>query len=114
MADNVRIFFALWPRDSVRRAIIQQVGPLLQSHKKVVPRANLHLTLAFIGNIEIARLKDYRQAAETVQASAFDLTLDQVGTFSRGSGGYFFTRPGAVAGLFTGACGITVAGAAAE
>jgi 2'-5' RNA ligase len=83
MTDSTRIFFALWPADTVRHAIVSQAKPLLQGLKKTVSTTKLHLTLAFIGNIETARLDDYRQAAETVRAQAFELTLDQAGSFSR-------------------------------
>jgi len=83
MADTTRIFFALWPQDAVRHAIVSQARPFVQGLKKTVPIPNLHLTLAFIGNIETAKLTDYRQAAENVRAQAFALTLDQAGSFSR-------------------------------
>ncbi len=83
MTDFTRIFFALWPPDAVRSAIATQAEPLLQNHKRIVPVANLHLTLAFIGNIETAKLVDYREAAATVHTQAFDLILDRAGTFSR-------------------------------
>jgi len=83
MDNKVRLFFALWPDKKVRQSIINKSKPLLKGVQKKIPAHNLHITLAFIGNVEKSKLDCYRQAAQEVHASGFGLRLDKAGCFSR-------------------------------
>ena len=48
-----------------------------------MPDANLHLTLAFLGEVEDARIGVLAQVAAAMQGSAFGLVLDRVGSFPK-------------------------------
>ena len=78
----MRLFFAMWPDDSVR-ARLGEIGTALASRSrgKPVPAEKLHVTLAFLGEVSDARLNDARQAAAAVRAPAFELAIDEMGSF---------------------------------
>jgi len=88
--DVHRLFFALWPDDVVRQHMAETAAQLRTQH---APRGRwlgahrYHLTLQFLGDFDSLRLslvEDACKAADTLQQPAFDLPLDQVGSF-RGS-----------------------------
>jgi 2'-5' RNA ligase len=81
---TVRVFFALWP-DSFARdalaALARDTG--VQAQGRAPAAANLHLTLAFLGDVAATRI-DALQAIGLAAASAvpsFTLTLDRTGGF---------------------------------
>lgn len=85
-ADSQRLFFAFWPDDSLRHAIIKACRRAVKrSGGKPVPAANFHITLAFLGSLDADGAGKARQAADRVRAAAFDLQLDRLGFWS-GSG----------------------------
>jgi 2'-5' RNA ligase len=48
----LRLFFALWPSDDQRAALIELTGPAIAPVAgKLVQPANLHVTLAFLGSV---------------------------------------------------------------
>ena len=79
-----RVFLALWPDDSVRRAIRKHASPCLESLKgRVTSTPKLHVTLHFIGSVSDEQLACMQEAASAVKASRFSLTLDSFGYFKR-------------------------------
>lgn len=76
-----RIFFALWPPESVRLQLSEQTRPYLPLHTRAVKAANLHMTLAFIGAVDVITLGIYEQVASSLHASPFKITLDKSGCF---------------------------------
>ena len=61
----LRLFFALWPDDTQRERLlgaIRDVSP--PSGGRAVPAGNLHVTLAFLGNVAPERVPDLRAVAE--------------------------------------------------
>lgn len=79
-----RLFFALWPGEQERKAIVRATRSLVKaSGGKPVPAENLHITLAFLGSLETARVEVIREAAVRVNSGAFDLELSQVGYWPR-------------------------------
>lgn len=86
MADDIkqhRVFFALWPSDDVRDAIVSRFSQSPQAAAKarqVVPH-NLHVTLHFIGNVTQQQKDCLHQAACSLKADAFTLALDRYGHF---------------------------------
>jgi len=76
----VRLFFALWPDDAVRAQLARWTREL---HAVCGGRAarpeNLHVTLAFLGAIEDARVARVELAADAVVPHAISLVLDQPG-----------------------------------
>lgn len=74
-----RLFFALWPQESV----CEEMQPTLRRLQtsltaRWVPPQNLHMTLAFLGDIETGRLPGVKAAASFVRAQAFEMLLDRI------------------------------------
>lgn len=79
-----RLFFALWPDDTVRKAIIKKTTPYLESRKgRIICAANYHVTLHYIGPVPEEEIACFRTAASEIRAEKFQLQLDSFGYFSR-------------------------------
>ncbi len=76
-----RLFFALWPDDGVRTRLATAAETV--RHGRRVPTANLHLTLAFLGDCDERAREAAVRVAGTVVAPMFALTLTRCGTFRR-------------------------------
>jgi len=78
----VRLFFALWPDEALRRQL-ERLGAGLarRAEGKAVPAAKVHMTLAFLGEVPADRLDSAIDAASRVKGGAFELLLDEVGAF---------------------------------
>lgn len=79
-----RLFFALWPDNRTRNAIAavakQATG---YHHGKLIRTDNLHLTLAFLGNIDEAQRDCVEAVAESISITPFSLCLEHLGIFQR-------------------------------
>jgi 2'-5' RNA ligase len=85
---TARVFFALWPDADARdrlAALAREVAA--RTKGRAPPAANLHVTLAFVGDVPPERIGALCEIGAAVAASAapFVLTLDCAGTF-RGTG----------------------------
>jgi len=81
---DIRLYFALWPQETVRQRLHEAAAVIpVDSRGRRVPRANLHLTLHFIGNVYLAQMQCLQRAARLVRAPAFDLTIDRQGCFNK-------------------------------
>jgi 2'-5' RNA ligase len=81
---DIRLYFALWPQETVRLRLHEAAATIaVDSRGRRVPRANLHLTLHFIGNVYLAQMECLQRAARLVRAAAFDLTIDQQNYFNK-------------------------------
>lgn len=78
--ESLRLFFALWPDDATRTALMQLQAPL---HGRIIPYGNLHLTLAFLGRQPAALLPDLKEILMHCTSETAILTLDQLGYFTR-------------------------------
>ncbi|TNF33940.1 MAG: RNA 2',3'-cyclic phosphodiesterase [Gammaproteobacteria bacterium] len=78
-----RLFFALWPSDDVRAAMVKVFKQSSQAklRAKTVMPGNLHITLHFIGNVDTERQACLHQAATSVRSEPFNLRLDRYGHF---------------------------------
>ncbi|MDE2091699.1 MAG: RNA 2',3'-cyclic phosphodiesterase [Gammaproteobacteria bacterium] len=75
-----RLFFALWPDDSLRRTLYKVTRrPVRLSGGRPVPPTNFHITLAFLGSLDTAGGLLARQAADSVVGRSFELQLDRLG-----------------------------------
>jgi len=66
----MRLFFALWPPRETALALHEWAKGL---EGRATPAEKIHLTLAFLGGVEPAKLA---AAAKQVQAGPFDLAVD--------------------------------------
>lgn len=82
----MKLFFALWP-GATTRARLDRWGQALHEvcGGRRTRAENLHLTLAFLGNVDDARLPAVEQAMDSVAPRRFLLTLDQPGHWKRNS-----------------------------
>ena len=84
-----RIFFALWPQDTLRQSLNRAAHTLaLQAPARRVADYNLHLTLHFIGNVSLEQLGCMKRQARKVRAPGFDLSVDRQGCFSKAAVGW--------------------------
>jgi RNA 2',3'-cyclic 3'-phosphodiesterase len=78
--ESQRLFFALWPDEILRHSLYKASRrPVRLSGGKPVPPANFHITLAFLGSLDADGERQARQAADGVDAEAFELQLDRLG-----------------------------------
>ena len=74
-----RVFFALWPDESVRRQVVCTTrSAVRRSGGRATPPGNLHITLAFLGPLTEA---DLARAVRVppVASPAFPIVLDRLG-----------------------------------
>lgn len=77
---SARVFYALWPVDSVRDALHRESQMLHRSCSgRVMRRENIHLTLVFIGDVARERIDELKALARKISAASFTIVLDQVG-----------------------------------
>lgn len=76
---SARLFFALWPDEATRRQVVDVQNCLRHevSGRWIQPD-NLHVTLAFLGQVRADRLSTLRQVAAVVLGESLELTLDRV------------------------------------
>ncbi|MFN2309995.1 MAG: RNA 2',3'-cyclic phosphodiesterase [Gammaproteobacteria bacterium] len=82
-ADTRRLFFALWPDAAARRALAGLLDGEAPQTGRRVPEDNLHLTLAFVGNVTTAQRTCMEAAAATVEAAPFTVSLERLGYWPR-------------------------------
>jgi len=77
----MRLFIAIRLNEDMKAALIDAQNQLYEGGVRgnFSPEENLHLTMAFIG--EYPDAEEVLDAMETVEFSAFDLTLDGLGSF---------------------------------
>lgn len=81
---TLRLFFALWPDEATQRSF-DRAGQLMHRDcggKRTRPE-NIHLTLAFLGDVPGARVDALRAIAQTLSIPAFDLIFDRLGWWRR-------------------------------
>ena len=79
-AKTARAFFALWPGPAVQAALDRAAHKLHAiCGGRLTRRDTIHITLVFLGEVELARLDVLRAAAECVQAPAFSWELGKFG-----------------------------------
>jgi RNA 2',3'-cyclic 3'-phosphodiesterase len=83
-----RVFFALWPDDSLRTAFTRTTQNLAASSGgRPVPARNLHITLLFLGSVPEDRLSELEalaiQAARTSGASSGELIFNRLEYWKR-------------------------------
>ena len=74
-----RLFFALWPDDSTRQALFHWQTHNLPPDVRWSHRADLHMTLHFLGQVDSALLEPLRELGGQMAAPCFALVLDEIG-----------------------------------
>lgn len=84
MSDPARrLFFALWPDDATRHALAHWQTHNLPGDVRWQHRADLHLTLHFLGQVDAARLGELHATGAAARARRFVLVLDEIGYWPR-------------------------------
>lgn len=79
-----RLFFALWPDEPLRDALVEETrGWVTASGGRPMRRESLHLTLAFLGNVDEGTARCVANAAAGVRGDPFELPFDRYGYFAR-------------------------------
>ena len=72
-----RLFLAIWPSPSVRRAITESVSKSVSPRARWVPAENLHITLVFLGPVGAIQKASVIEVAERLEVGAFNIQLRQ-------------------------------------
>ena len=81
--ERQRLFFALWPDESVRQRLADYRPLLNGCGGRPVVLENLHITLAFLGSVDVSTRACLEKAADAINAPAFTLRMDQLGFWRR-------------------------------
>jgi 2'-5' RNA ligase len=74
-----RLFFALWPDETMRRNAAARVATLVRPDRGRPQRPDqLHVTLVFLGRVAEPRIDAVRNVAASVAGRSFTLVLDRV------------------------------------
>jgi len=69
-ASGRRLFFALWPDEAQRAALVEATGETVRGcGGRPVPESSLHVTLAFLGSVPGPRLADLGDLAQRTAAT---------------------------------------------
>jgi 2'-5' RNA ligase len=79
-SESLRLFFALWP-DAETAAALMRLQNGMQG--RLIPYANLHITLAFLGPQPAALLPELKGILTRLPRTEITLSLDRVGYFRR-------------------------------
>ena len=74
-----RIFFALWPDHRQRERLRDFIGPVAKEVEgRAVDRRDWHVTLAFIGDLDVRFIPGLMEAARGIEMEPFRLRLDRL------------------------------------
>lgn len=80
----MRLFFAIWPDRAAREALASLGNRLAAAAGgRATPAEKIHLTLAFLGEVEPGRVALLHRVAAEVGGRSFRIALDCVGSFRR-------------------------------
>ena len=81
---NSRLYFALWPDDGIRVQLSRYREQLARagSGRAVFPDT-LHMTLAFLGEVEATQIPVIEKIGDGIKAATFNYTVNMAGCFPR-------------------------------
>lgn len=80
LQNTRRLFFALALPDAMQQNIVQwRADHFPPEAGRPVAAANLHLTLAFLGEVSAAKAQVLQQQASRIRQAGFNVTLDDIG-----------------------------------
>lgn len=74
-----RLFFALWPDDKTRQALFHWQTHNLPADVRWQHRADLHMTLHFLGQVDDAQLGPLLDLGADLAVPRFAMVLDEIG-----------------------------------
>lgn len=74
-----RLFFALWPDDDTRQGLFHWQTHNLPGDVRWTHRADLHMTLHFLGQIDVDLMDPLRRLGAELAGGRFGLVLDEIG-----------------------------------
>lgn len=77
---SLRLFYALWPDDATRVALIRLQAPITGRKARY---ENLHLTLAFLGQQPVDLLPVFTSILANLSSPPVTLTVDRIGYFTQ-------------------------------
>lgn len=80
--ETQRLFLAFWPDEAVRCAVAGLARRLVPDGRRVPPE-NLHVTLAFLGDVAGAAKPRVMAIGASLVGSGFALELDRIGCWPR-------------------------------
>jgi 2'-5' RNA ligase len=89
LSNTRRVFFALWPDAEVRAALARAVECMHgELHGRPTRSESIHLTLAFLGDVDIANLPRLLHPPHDIAPASFPLILDDWGCWARNGIGW--------------------------
>lgn len=93
-ADRKRLYFALWPDTALRQEFTGLATLAADAADGTpLPAENLHLTLAFLGQVSAASVADIVDATRSARFLPFELTLDRLGFWPRSGVAWLAPQP---------------------
>ena len=81
--DRVRAFFALWPAPETQHLMLRHARDIHRLTGGTLTRPeSIHLTLAFLGEIDAARIDAARDAAARAEFKPFALSIETAGCWN--------------------------------
>jgi RNA 2',3'-cyclic 3'-phosphodiesterase len=80
---TIRVFFALWPDDDLRAALLGARDGAALEHARIIHPNDLHLTLVFVGDVAPERLECIEAAGDDVALGCFELALRRAESWPR-------------------------------
>lgn len=83
-SETRRLFLALWPDDALRETLTALTSGLPEAARgRRTARDNLHITLVFLGSLDMARQGCVEEVCAATRGRSFSLSLDTLGWFPR-------------------------------
>ena len=78
--QSQRLFVALWPEDEVRAKLSKkQLELKLGDYGRLIPAANLHITLLFLGDMPLNEIPEIKSFVSSIQLTPFSFTISRIG-----------------------------------
>ena len=93
----MRLFVAIALSENMKKPLLRAISELrnVATQGNFTKEENLHLTLAFIGEVSTSRVADAKRALDKVSAHPFTLALDGgIGRFVRSGGDIYYANVG--------------------
>ena len=74
-----RLFFALWPDEAIRDRLNKIAQQFKDTKVRLVKKSNLHITLAFLGEVSALDRQALIENASTIKSRPFELVLTRIG-----------------------------------